>query len=56
MLRIVVESPKKVQKLEGLIYYKDGHPHGTVKFFFAPPRKQGQRDYEFEEVKVELAE
>ena len=56
MIRIVVEKPKKPKKLDGLIYYKNGHPLGEVKFYFAPPRKQGQRDYEFEEVNVEVVE
>lgn len=54
MIRIVIDKQDKGTLYNGLLYYKDGFPYGVVRVLQALPRKPGQKDYEWEEVKIEL--
>ena len=56
MIRILLDKADLTQRkpLQGLVWYEQGKPVGTVRFLQSLPRKQGQKEYEWEEVKFEL--
>jgi hypothetical protein len=55
MIRILIEKAdlSHPKPLHGLIWYEQGKPVGTVRFLQSLPRKQGQKEYEWEEVPIE---
>ena len=54
MIRIIIKEQPAGKPLNGLLYYKNGLPIGVVQVLQTLPRKPGQKDYEWEEVKIEL--
>lgn len=54
MIRIIVTPGKHNERATGIVYYKNGKMIGTIKVLQTLPRKPGQKDYEWEEVKIEL--
>ncbi len=55
MIRLILEKADLTQRkpLQGLLWYEKGIPVGTVRVLQSLPRKQGQKEYEWEEVQIE---
>ena len=55
MIRIILDRADLTQRkpLQGLVWYEQGNPVGTVRLLQSLPRKQGQKKYEWEEVPIE---